>query len=212
MKAIFFAAAAMLLLHTTAPAQTEERVGPMTVADMLDLPGWFNEDFISYTPQREYSDAIPQHMGDVEIICVLGTWCSDSKREVPRMIRIMQANNIAPEKLLMFGVDRQKRDPDGMAQRYNIEKVPTFVFLRNGKEIGRIVESPLATLEKDMLGIVDPNAGKGVPPPPPEHMPPPPETIEGADGTVHPPDGHHPPEHPIVHPHEQPQTDQEPPR
>jgi hypothetical protein len=211
-------AVAFLLLCGSASAQTPDKLGPMTIADMIELPGWFAEDFVGYMPQPEYANAIPAHMNDVEIICILGTWCSDSKREVPRMIRILQAKNIPPEKLKMIGVDRSKRDPDGLSQRYNIERVPTFVFLRGGKEIGRIVESPLASLEKDMLGIIDPDAGKAAPPPP--QLPPPPITIEHPDGSVqhpdgqhhpdaHHPDGHHPP-HPHGHEHPQQQADPQP--
>jgi len=129
-------------------------VGPISMQDLLDLPGWLSEDFLTYQPNREYMEGIPQHMHDIEIICVLGTWCSDSKREVPRMLRILQMGNIEPEKMRLIGVDRQKNSPDGANVTYNIERVPTFIFLRDGVEIGRIVEEALASLEKDMLGII----------------------------------------------------------
>ncbi|MEM1407485.1 MAG: hypothetical protein AAGG59_11970, partial [Bacteroidota bacterium] len=36
----------------------------------------------------------------------------------------------------------------------NIHRVPTFIFHKNGEEIGRIVESPKESLEVDMLKIV----------------------------------------------------------
>ena len=147
----------LLAIPLTAVAQDEADtvlVGPLTIENLLDLPGWFGEDFIGYLPDPKYAGPLPEYLEDVEIICVLGTWCSDSRREVPRMLRIMQYKSIPPEKLRMIGVDREKRSPGGEAAPYNIELVPTFVFLRDGKEIGRIVEAPLATLEKDMLGII----------------------------------------------------------
>jgi hypothetical protein len=37
---------------------------------------------------------------------------------------------------------------------FDITNVPTFIFYRNGKEINRIVESPVISLEKDMLSIL----------------------------------------------------------
>ena len=157
----------------TARAQDDPMLtGPIDIADLLDLPGWFGEDFVSYAPAPAYLERIPRHIADVEVLCFLGTWCSDSRREVPRMIRILQAAKLPPEKLRMVGLDRAKRSPDALEARYAIERVPTFIFLRDGKEIGRIVESPLGSLEKDMLGIIDPDAGKGdgraAPPPPDE--------------------------------------------
>jgi hypothetical protein len=157
MKVCIFSFLLLLGVSASASAQHDTDtvlVGPLTIENLLDLHGWFGEDFISYLPDPKYAGPLPEYLEDVEIICVLGTWCSDSRREVPRMLRIMQYKSIAPEKLRMIGVDREKLSPGGEAARYNIERVPTFVFLRDGVEIGRIVEAPLATLEKDMLGIV----------------------------------------------------------
>jgi len=39
-------------------------------------------------------------------------------------------------------------------EKQKIEKIPTFIFIMNGKEIGRIIESPNESLEKDMLKII----------------------------------------------------------
>lgn len=163
-RLLLLAALTPLLFVSQLQAQdTPVLVGPLTIADLIELPGWFGEDYLGYQPERRYLDPIPEHMKDIEIVCFLGTWCSDSKRDVPRMIRIFQTKNIAPEKLRMIGLDREKRSPDGEEARYGIERVPTFIFLRGGEEVGRIVEAPLASIEKDMLGIIDPEAGKGDP-------------------------------------------------
>ncbi len=162
MKQLFAVFALFVIVAATPVLAQEGKVmtGPLTIADLLDLPGWFGEDYLDYRPAPHYLDRIPQFLEDVDIICVMGTWCSDSKRDVPRMIRILQSKNVPPEKLQMIGVDRDKRSPNGEASQYGVEKVPTFIFVRNGQEIGRIIEAPLASLEKDMLGIIDPDAGK----------------------------------------------------
>jgi hypothetical protein len=153
----------LLVAPATQAQEAKVLTGPLTVADLIELPGWFGEEYLTYQPAREYLDRIPEFLTDVDIVCFVGTWCSDSKRDVPRMIRIFQTKNLPPEKLQLIGVDRAKRSPGGEAGKYDIDRVPTFVFLRDGKEIGRIVEAPLASLEKDMLGIIDPDAGKGSP-------------------------------------------------
>jgi hypothetical protein len=167
MKQLFLITLLTILSFSMLRAQ-DDRVllGPITVAELIELPGWFGEDYLTYQPNRQYMDRIPSFLEDVEILCVLGTWCSDSRREVPRMIRILQSLHQPPEKMRMIGVDRGKRDPAGETADLDIELVPTFIFSRDGVEIGRIVESPLATLEKDMLGIIDPDAGRGEEPAP----------------------------------------------
>ncbi|MCB2205570.1 thioredoxin [bacterium] len=155
-RAMFITGVLGVLLAAPIFAQDEEPVltGPLEIPDLLELPGWFGDDFVSYTPDPQYTGELSNYMTDVSIICVLGTWCSDSKREVPRLLRILQVAGITPEKLQMIGVDREKKSPGGEAAPYHITHVPTFVFLRDGKEIGRIVEEPLATLERDMMGIL----------------------------------------------------------
>jgi hypothetical protein len=170
MKRFLIAAALLTLAASSGLRAQEEKIltGPITVADLLDLPGWFGEEYLGYQPVAMYLDRIPDLLSDVDIICVLGTWCSDSRREVPRMIRILQSKNLPPEKMRMIGVDREKRSPNGEAAQYGVERVPTFIFIRGGQELGRIVETPLASLEKDMLGIIDPDAGKGEPVPAPD--------------------------------------------
>jgi hypothetical protein len=54
----------------------------------------------------------------------------------------------------LYGVDRKKKSPGGTEAQYHIERVPTFIFLKHGEEIGRIVENPQASLEGDMLSIL----------------------------------------------------------
>ena len=56
--------------------------------------------------------------------------------------------------LEFIGVDRLKKTHDYSIKELKIKRVPTFIFYKEGKEIGRIIESPNETLEKDFLKIV----------------------------------------------------------
>jgi uncharacterized protein (DUF1015 family) len=38
-----------------------------------------------------------------------------------------------------------------------IEKVPTFIVYRNGEEIGRIIETPIKSMEEDLYEILKNN-------------------------------------------------------
>jgi hypothetical protein len=62
--------------------------------------------------------------------------------------------NFPEEKITLIGVNRNKKAPLKDYQNLQIEKVPTFIIYKNQKEIGRIVESPLKSLEKDLLNII----------------------------------------------------------
>jgi hypothetical protein len=169
---------AMLALATPrATAQdgsVRELVGAITLEQLIDLPGWFGEEFLTWAPNMTVAAEIPARMRDVQLVCVLGTWCGDSRREVPRLLRLLQLTGLDPSVLSMYGVDRAKRSPDGHERRWGIERVPTIIVLRGDTEIGRITESPTRSLEADLLGILDPST---LPPPPPS-VPPAPEHTE----------------------------------
>ena len=86
----------------------------------------------------------------------MATWCPDSKRELPRYFAIMDAAGVADSTLTMVGVDRTKKDNEGLTEKWGITRVPTFVFLRQGQEIGRVVERVAAgaTLEAEIAKIL----------------------------------------------------------
>ena len=117
-----------------------------------------NRDFQArYDTVRVDSAFLPligQSSSGVEVIVFLGTWCSDSKREVPHFLKIADAGAIPEAGIRLYCLDRSKKSTDGMTEKFSIERVPTFVFLRGGHEIGRITESPRATLEGDILAIL----------------------------------------------------------
>lgn len=93
------------------------------------------------------------HSG-VDFLVFFGTWCGDSRREVPHFLKIADQCGIASPRIRLYGLDRSKKSKDGLSERYHIEKVPTFIFLKNGGEVGRITEVPTGTLEADMLSIL----------------------------------------------------------
>ncbi|HOV10175.1 MAG TPA: thioredoxin family protein [Bacteroidales bacterium] len=119
----------------------------------------FAEDYTIEYPAYQPVDSIVSQLknliGGLKCVIVLGTWCGDSKEQVPRFFKILDQAGDVFDKLEIFCVDRQKEVP-GMEIKtnYNIEKVPTFIFFRDDTEIGRIVETPKTTLEKDLLDII----------------------------------------------------------
>lgn len=119
--------------------------------------GWFTNNFNRYKIDEATVNQIKKHLKGVSIKGFMGTWCGDSKRETPRFYKIMEKAGFDFDKLELVTVNHSKRTPDNLQQGYNIIRVPTFIFYKKGKEIGRFVERPRESLEKDILKIV---AGK----------------------------------------------------
>ncbi len=95
-------------------------------------------------------------MKDARVEIFLGTWCLDSGREVPRFYKIIDLAGLEDRlEIRLWATDRQKTLPNNLMCKKGIEYVPTFVFEREGEEIGRIVEKPVASsLEEDLWRIL----------------------------------------------------------
>ena len=115
---------------------------------------WFDSEYDMYKPDKQVLDSIKQKLENIEITMVIGTWCSDSRREMPRFFKIIDSLNFSPDKIKLIAVDRDKKDLNGETDSLSIELVPTFIIYLTGKELGRITEAPVETLEVDFNRIV----------------------------------------------------------
>jgi len=115
---------------------------------------WYKANYKSYAVDSASLKEIETLSDNVHFVLVLGTWCGDSKKEVPHLFKIFDSAHLADHDLLMIGVDRSKKSSTGLTEQYNIQRVPTLIVLRGTKELGRIVEHPTETLEKDLLRIL----------------------------------------------------------
>ncbi len=90
-----------------------------------------------------------------EVTVFLGTWCSDSRREVPRLWRALdQVGGEVPFDLTYVAVDREKDEPADLLAGQEIEYVPTFIVRRDGHEVGRVVEEAPDGIEADLLALL----------------------------------------------------------
>lgn len=114
----------------------------------------YSIEYDHYEPAMKFVKKIGRNTIDYNIVIVLATWCHDSKEQVPRFYRILDDAGLSDDILQLVCVDGQKTGGDVPVEGYEIERVPTFIFFRDGIEIGRITETPEKTLEKDMWRIV----------------------------------------------------------
>jgi thiol-disulfide isomerase/thioredoxin len=134
--------------------------------ELMEL-GWVNRGAIEKPEYHQFSttydtvrvseeivDLIRQVESGVDFTVFFGTWCEDSQRELPRFLKVADMVGISRDRIKLYGVDRSKKSSDGLTEKFDIEYVPTIIFLKNGAEIGRIIEKPHATIEEDMVSIL----------------------------------------------------------
>ncbi|MEC3906607.1 thioredoxin family protein [Tamlana sp. 2201CG12-4] len=105
---------------------------------------WFSKNHNTYLTNKSIIKQLKDSLNQYSIKVFLGTWCGDSRREVPRFYKVIEAAKFPESQLQVIAVNRTseayKQSPNGEEKGLNIHRVPTFIFYKNGKEINRIVE------------------------------------------------------------------------
>ncbi|UCH95019.1 MAG: thioredoxin family protein [Candidatus Aminicenantes bacterium] len=112
--------------------------------------------YMNYRVDESFLDTLKVKIGDnLKIDVYLGTWCPDSRNNVPEFIKIIEAVNQDNLPVNYYNVQRKAhKGIKYFVEDLKVERVPTFIFYRDGKEIGRIVENPKNSLIEDFLEII----------------------------------------------------------
>lgn len=138
----------------------QDLLGLCERAALLEAPfkEWFEFNYEAYELKSDLLDRIDRDWDNFSLDIFMGTWCGDSKREVPRFYKILDALDFPEEQIRLINVDKvpeaYKQSPTHEESGKLIHRVPTFIIYREGKEIGRIVEYPVTSLEMDLLQIL----------------------------------------------------------
>lgn len=119
---------------------------------------WYTKNFMDYTPNPQAIEFLKQELSEYTITLFMGTWCGDSKREVPRLYHILKASEFPLDRLTAIAVsretDRYKQSSGGEEEGKNIHRVPTIILYKDGVEVNRIIERPVRSLEEDLVQIL----------------------------------------------------------
>ncbi len=135
-------------------------VGKCTKAGLEKAPFnmWFDANYSAYQIDSFTCNFIRPLLSGKSITIFLGTWCGDSRREVPRIIKILECCDFPQNMLSLVMVSNvgaeYKKSPTHEEAGRNIVRVPTIIIEENGSEIGRIIEFPIISMEKDLLAIL----------------------------------------------------------
>jgi len=114
----------------------------------------YQAEYPVYKPDPATLDILKTKLKKVKVTIVMGTWCGDSRDWIPRFYKVMDEAGFDYRRLTLICVDHVKKAPVTGLDKLKIERIPTFIFYKKKKELGRIVEVPSDLIEKDMLKIV----------------------------------------------------------
>lgn len=101
---------------------------------------WYAENLKGYTPNADAVAGLKKNADSIQLLVFMGTWCEDSHVVIPKFYSILEAAGYPEDKVTLIGVDRQKKTYSHLAEALNITLVPTIMVMKNGKEIGRVIE------------------------------------------------------------------------
>ena len=139
---------APLSLHGTAD-RYRYPLGDISQAQLLERHEIFKRNYDAY----EVTAGIDGLPADIKVTILFGTWCHDSEREVPRMLKLLAASGVKEENISLISLDIRKEELEGRAKALDVRFTPTFIFFSGDIELGRIIERPTVSLRDDVVAI-----------------------------------------------------------
>jgi thiol-disulfide isomerase/thioredoxin len=115
---------------------------------------WFDQEYNSYTPNNEIVNQLKPLKNELKVLVIAGTWCGDTQRELPRFYKLANQIGIPEENIALILVDENKKSKYLNVSVLEVTNVPTFIFFKDGKEQGRIIEKPKNSLEEDLANLL----------------------------------------------------------
>lgn len=123
-------------------------------------------------PEKEINNSCkPIHVTDADfdillkkspavLIDFFATWCGPCKAIAPKIVELSEKY---AGKVVIGKIDIDENPK--IADKFNVDSIPTLLLLKNGKELNRIVGSvPKATIEKTIKKVfnLNPEGGKKI--------------------------------------------------
>lgn len=146
------------------PPPTPVLLGAVDWSELAVLAGW-RDEYDEARPDPASIDRLESAAGSYRIVTVLGSWCSDSRREVPRLVKVLDELDTPVFSHEMIGVDRTRRIDDAelaasSGVERTVDRVATIVvFDTDGNELGRVVETPERPVEELLVEFIAPVEG-----------------------------------------------------
>ena len=75
---------------------------------------------------------------------------------IPKLFPFLDASGLPDDRITLVGVDRNKKTISHLAEAFDVVNVPTVIVMKQGKEIGRVVEyGRYGMVEKELAEIVE---------------------------------------------------------
>jgi thiol-disulfide isomerase/thioredoxin len=160
MKKVFVIALFFFSIFLFAQNKEPKLLGTVSQDELRKEPyaSWYVKNYEDYHPNKDIIIQFKSYpLSIYKIKIFFGTWCGDTKREMPRMMKVLDQIGFPKSNITFIALDNDdnvyKQSPEHEEKGMSIYRVPTFIFYEKGKEIARINELPVQSTERDLLQI-----------------------------------------------------------
>lgn len=115
---------------------------------------WYASNLKGYSPNKQALEGLKMHKDTLQFLVFMGTWCDDSQYIIPKFFTLLDIAGFSPDRVTLIGVDRQKKTLSHLTEALNVKNVPTIIVLKDGVELGRVVEyGKTGLFDKDLADI-----------------------------------------------------------
>ena len=101
---------------------------------------WYRQSQTGWRPDSAILNAFENARGKVQFVVFGGTWCEDTQAVLPKFFALQEMSGIEDTAITFFGVNRAKKSLGSITEAFNVKNVPTIIIMKDGKEVGRVVE------------------------------------------------------------------------
>ena len=110
------------------------------VAENVAFKNWYTGNQTSYKPDTAIVNAMANAKEKVQYIVFGGTWCEDTQFILPKFFKLQDESGTSENNISFYGVDRSKKTLGNLTNAFKITNVPTIIVMKDGREVGRVVE------------------------------------------------------------------------
>jgi thiol-disulfide isomerase/thioredoxin len=116
---------------------------------------WYGENLKGFNVRTDAKEVLGKFKDSIQLLVFMGTWCEDSHFVIPKLYTTTDAAGFPENHITLVGVDRAKTTIGHLAEALQVKNVPTIIVLKNGKELGRVIEyGKYGMFDKELAEIV----------------------------------------------------------
>ena len=110
-------------------AQDNHLVGETSEQEIREQHRLFDIYTKRYSPDSASIVFLSQFRDSIHISVVFGTWCHDSKKQIPAFMKTLETANNPLITVDYIAVDKRKNDPKNLAKTVELEVYTNFYYL-----------------------------------------------------------------------------------